>query len=313
MGKKTKADPTGQAVNRRKATLQLQRRFTSAEREVKRLFRAIPRKRRREAVLPNADSLTVYDYQSTATELEVLERQIRATIDEEVPETQADVMPPNWWWQSVIELPYRQGTAEEVVEFNALIAAAAVALGARGLRPQPLEIGQVLQSSEYRDALEKVYVQNFGSIKGLSDRTADQVVGVINRGMSAGKTPTEIAKEITERFDVSRSSAQRLADTEVNKAYNDGRLDATDIAAKQTGLRAGVLHVSALLPTTRQGHADRHGNAYTVAHQRQWWDTGANRINCHCTTRTVLIDRKGDVIDVAVQDELQAEREFFDD
>ena len=135
----------------------------------------------------------------------------------------------------------------------------------------------------------------------------------MNRGISRHATSTQISKEIQERLDGSRSSAERTANTEVNKAYNDARLNATEVAARQTGLRAGVLHLSALIPTTREGHAARHGNAYTVAQQRQWWDSGSNRIRCHCSTRSVLIDSAGNVIDVELQEEIQAEREFFDE
>lgn len=313
MGKKSKTDPTGQATNRRKATRLLQNRLTMAQRRVRQLFRDIPRTRRREAVLPNAKVIPVYDYQISAAELEELERRIRATVADEVLETQFNRMPPNWWWQNVIEQPYRQGTAEEIVTFNRLVTDELVRTrAARGLTTQHLEIGHVLQSSDYLQALDDVYVQNFSSLRGLSDTTSNQVVGVINRGIAAGDTPTTIAEAINGRFDVSRTSAERTASTEVNKAYNDAKMNANDIAAKQTGLRAGVLHLSALIPTTRDGHAARHGNAYTSAQQRQWWNSGSNRIRCHCSTRSVLIDSSGNVIDVELQEEIQAEREFFD-
>lgn len=313
MGKKTKTEPTGQANNRRRGTRLLQNRITLAQREVMRLFRAVPRKRRQEAVLVNAKVVPVYDYQITASELEELDRRIRAVVAAELLETQFNRMPPNWWWQSVIKSPVRQGTVESIAEFNRLVTKELVRVRtARGLTTQHLEIGQVLQSSEYLEALDNVYVTNFNNVKTLSDRTADQVMQRINAGISGKKTPTEIANDIAERFDVSRSDAKRLADTEVNKAYNDAKLDATDIAAKQTGLRAGVIHLSALIPTTREKHAARHGDAFTVAQQRQWWDTGVNRINCKCSTRSVLIDSRGKVVDVELQEEIQAEREFFD-
>ena len=161
--------------------------------------------------------------------------------------------------------------------------------------------------------MRTVYASNFEVIKTLSDRTADQVNQMINLGIQAGNTPTQISEMITQRFDVARSSADRIANTEVNKAYNDARLNAVDVAAEQTGLRAGVIHLSALLPTTRQTHGDRHGNAYTTAQQRQWWNSDANRINCHCSTTTVLIDRQGRVIDTELQQEIKAERTFFGD
>lgn len=313
MGKKTKTEPTGQANNRRGATRRLQNRITLAQREVMRLFRDVPRKRRQEAVLPNAKVIPVYDYQITASELEELERRIHAIVDDQLLETSFNRMPPNWWWQGVIERPYREGTAEEIVQFNRLVTVELVSIRAtRGLTTQRLEIGQVLQSSEYLGALDKVYVENFSDIKTLSDRTADQVIQRINAGISGHKTPTAIAEDVAERFDVSRSDAKRIADTEVNKAYNNAKMDATDVAAKQTELRAGVIHLSALIPTTRAEHAARHGDAFTVAQQRQWWDTGSNRINCKCSTRSVLIDSRGNVVDVELQEEVQAEREFFD-
>lgn len=314
MARKTKQDPTGQAAARRKASRQLRNRLTRARRGVMQLLRAVPRKRRRESVLPNAKIVPVYDYQITAAELEELERRIRAVIGGAVLDTQFDRMPPNWWWQSTIEPSYRRGTAEEVVAFNRLVSVELVRTRtARGLTTQRLDIGQVLRSSEYLEALDTVYVRNFGSIRTLSDGTADQVIQRINAGLSGKKTPTEIAEDIAERFDVAMSRAERIADTEINQAYNNAKLNATDIAAKQTGMRAGVLHLSALIPTTRNGHAERHGNAYTVAQQRQWWDSGTNRIRCHCSTRSVLIDARGKVIDVELQEEVQAEREFFDE
>ena len=82
--------------------------------------------------------------------------------------------------------------------------------------------------------------------------------------------------------------------------------------AERTGLRAGVIHISALATTTRPSHAARHGNAYTTADQNQWWDTGANRINCKCTTISILIDRNGKVIQAETQQEIKAEKTFFD-
>lgn len=312
MARKSKQDPTGQARRRDTAARLLQGRLTQAERQVKALFRAVPRTRRTQAPLTNA-VIPVYDYQITPAELEELERRIRAIVAIELLDTELDRMDPNWWWKPQVGVPYRQGTAEEIVEFNQLVTRELVRTRtARGLTTQRLDIGSVLRSPEYIAARDRMFVRNFNSIKTLSDRTSSQVIQQINAGLNAKNTPTEIRDAITERFDVSRSAATRIANTEVNQAYNDARLDATDIAAGQTGLRAGVIHLSALLPTTREEHGDRHGDAFTTAQQRKWWDSNANRINCHCSTQAVLIDAKGKVIDIELQEEVQAEREFFD-
>ena len=72
------------------------------------------------------------------------------------------------------------------------------------------------------------------------------------------------------------------------------------------------MHISALLPTTRSWHADRHGNVYTPEQQRRWWDEGANRINCHCSVRSVRVDKKGKVKNIQQQKRIKKRgAEFF--
>lgn len=309
MSKKTKADPTGQAGNRNKGTRVLTNRLTMAERSVKALFRAIPRTRRRQAVIQNAEQSTFYDYEFSAQDQEQLDRSIRFILDGQLLETQTDVMPFDWYWKSNVELPYRQGTTEEVRDFNQLIAGAIVAgVLVKGFPPQQIPIERVLFSESYRAALNNVFVSNFSSIKTLSNTTASQVIQRINAGIEAGRTPTVIAADITDRFDVSKVNAKRIAETKVNEAYNNAKLAATNIAGEETGLRSGVIHISALTPTTRAHHAARHGNAYTVEDQTSWWNEGANRINCKCSVRSILIDKRGNVVQSDIQAEIKEER-----
>lgn len=314
---KTKADPTGQQKNRKKGTLTLDRRLNKSEREVKALFRAIPKKRKTKATITNdflINAKTVfYEYEITDQELSQLGNSVGFILNNELLETQTGDMPFNWYWKDNIEQPYRQGTAESLVGFNQLISGAIVAgVLVKGLPPRPVPIEQVLLSEPYREALNKTYVTNFESVKTLSQRTSSQVMQQINAGIDAGDTPTAISKSISERFDVARSSAKRIADTEINKAYNNSKLRANDIAATETGLRSGVIHISALTPTTRNTHAARHGNAYTTVDQLQWWDSGSNRINCKCSTISVLIDSKGKVVQTETQEKIKAEKSFFD-
>jgi len=313
MPKKTKADPTGQARNRNRGTRRLSARLTNAERQVKALFRQIPRTSRRVTRIVNAEQTTVYDYEFTPQDQEALDRAVEFILNQQLLETQAGQMPFDWYWKQDIELPYRQGTVEEVRDFNQLIAGA-VAAGVLidGLSPREVPIEQVLLSEPYRSALNNIQISNFTVIKSLSERTSAQVLQRINAGIEAGSTPTTIANEISKRFDVSRSNAKRISETEINRAYNDAKLNAANVLGQETGLRAAVLHISALTPTTRDSHAARHGNAYTAADQFQWWEQGANRINCKCTTRSVLIDRNGKVVQTELQSELKEERKFFD-
>ena len=308
--KKRRHDPTGQASRRRKATRALDRRLNTSEGAIKILVRDVQSTRRTVTPLTNQETV-VYDYQITPAQLTQLEAHIRAILDMQL-ETEGNAPMPGWFWVDQIEPPYRQGTMEEVNRINQLIAAAILAGVIVDPFVQQVPIEQVLQSREYNEAIRRLTVTNYGTIKSLSERTSSQVIQQINSGISAGNSPADISKAVSERFDVSHSNAKRIADTEINRAYNDAKLDGAKLIEKRTGQRTGVLHISALLPTTRDDHADRHGKSYTVEDQFKWWETGANRINCKCSTSTVLIDGKGDVVQTEDQATLQKEREFFE-
>ena len=318
---KTKEDPTGMGKNRTRGEKALRKQLTDAQTRVMKLFREIPRTRKQVTDIRNAETTTVYDYEITSEELLILGGIVAAILSNELLETTAlltpvsltEALPPsNWFWRTIIERPYNSGTAESVVIFNQLINSIAPKAPTTGFPLAPISVQDVLLSPAQQTALDNVVADNTSKIRTLSQQTASQVMQQLNAGINSGKTPTEISANIQERFNVSRSNADRIARTEVNKAYNDSKIEFTEIAAQETGLRAGVIHVSALVPTTRRTHAARHGNAYTTAQQQQWWDTSPNRINCLCSTISVLIDSQGKVVESQAQQEIKAERSFFD-
>lgn len=300
MAKPSKADPTGQRINRATTSRRLETRLEKARREVISLFGAIPRSRRQVTTPTVSADGVAYDYDQTPEQIEILNNKIRKILDDALIETDGDTMPMRWWYQAELELPVRQGTIEEINNFNRLIALAIAAglVGAGGIDPQRIAPELILSSKKYLDALRNIYVENFQQIKSLSDTTAAQVIRQINSGMSAGSTPTEIATRITERFDVSKSSADRIARTEINAAYTNAKIRATKTAGEISGFKPMVRHISALLPKrTRKTHAARHFLVYTPEAQEQWWNEDANRINCLCSIRTVLIDQEGNYIE----------------
>lgn len=318
--RKRQNDPTGQASRRRKATRVLDVRLNRAENRIKRLIRALQPKRRTVTPIRNVDATIVYDYDLTPEETAILEATIRAIINEELETTGATV-PVGWFWADQLAPPYREGVLEEANRIEQLIQAAVIAGLLRpqqnipdlvtrvvALEPVPRLPGQPRPVV----GLRTLVVQNYSIIKSLSDRTAAQVIQAINQGVGAGLSRSAIVEDIVERFDVARSNAKRIADTEINRAYNNGKLTATQAVKTETGIRTGVLHISALLPTTRDSHADRHGNAYTVEDQLRWWDSGVNRINCKCSTSSVLIDNQGNIIQTEDQATLEAERRIFE-
>lgn len=297
---KTAGDPTGQRANRARTSKALEQRLDLARRQVLGVFRKIPKNRRSVTKVINADQQVVYDYDQNPEQREAMNNEIRAIISMQLLQTTGDSMPLNWWYRPQVELPTRQGTLEELNEFNRLItlAVAAELVGAGGMPPQRIAAEVVLSSQKYLQELRNVYVQNFQSIKSLSDTTASQVIQKINSGINAGSTPTNISEQITERFGVAKSNADRIARTEVNKAYNEARLRATDTAGEISGLKPLVRHISALLPKrTRRWHAARHYLVYTTSQQQAWWAEDANLVNCLCTTRTIIVDKDGNYIE----------------
>jgi SPP1 gp7 family putative phage head morphogenesis protein len=242
--------------------------------------------------MSNASNVT---YSLSPLQLSAIGSGIRSIFSKEL-ETEADAPPAGWFWFDDIEQVWRSGYAEETVEFNRLIAKAQ-ALGLVEVQLQPVEPEVILATRAYRDALSSITVQNYGTIKSLGNSASDRVIQTINSGIRSGKPRNEIINDISESMDISKSSAKRIADTEINRAYNDARLDAAKQIGRRSGLTPAVKHISALLQTTRETHADRHGNIYTPEEQAQWWDTGSNRINCHCSTRTVLIGEDGAIVE----------------
>lgn len=293
MAKKTSSDPTGQRVNRARASRALKTKLNASQREVIALFRAVPKSRR----VVNA---VVWGYDLNPQQAEILNNQIRSVLKNNLLQTQGETMPINWWFQKYVEIPYRQGTIESLNEINRLISIAESQgmVGAGGVAAQRIAPEIVLSSQPYLDELRNMYVENFQQIKSLSDTTASQVITKINSGMNAGLSSSEITDEITQRFNVSVSNADRISRTEVNRAYNEARIRATRKASDISGFDAKVRHISALLPKrTRKSHAARHYNVYTMEEQERWWARDANRIQCLCYVRSILIGSDGNYIE----------------
>lgn len=299
MAKPTKDDPTGQRFNRKRTSKALERHLEAARQKIMTVFRDIPHKRRF-VTDARADRRAVYDYTLTPEQAEVMARSVREILNDFLVQTQGDNVANKWWYKEEIEQPVRQATLQEINEFNRLVSKAEKAgvTGKAGMALQRVAPEVVLSSQKYLEQLRAVYVENFNTIKTLSNNTASQVIQRINFGMQAGLTPNEISDQIVERFDVAKSNADRIARTEVNKAYNDAKIKATKTASEFTGAKALVRHISALLPErTRRTHAARHYLVYTVDDQEKWWNEGSNRINCLCTVQTVLTDKDGNFIE----------------
>lgn len=51
------------------------------------------------------------------------------------------------------------------------------------------------------------------------------------------------------------------------------RLEAAIVGARTHGLQVKYMHLSALSPTTRKSHAERHGQLFTAQEAKDFWRT----------------------------------------
>jgi len=71
------------------------------------------------------------------------------------------------------------------------------------------------------------------------------------------------------------------------------RLDQEELSAKKFGSKQLYMHLSALSPTTRKSHAERHGKLFTAKQVREFWSDPSNIEGCKCGVVVVLVDDLG--------------------
>ena len=150
-------------------------------------------------------------------------------------------------------------------------------------------ISDILYSEPYMRRLGIAYSSTYSDWRGLSDQGRAQLASVITEGIATGKSPSGVKDDIVKRLDVSHSYAKQLAQTEITGALRKARQDEATEANVLLGLNVAVLWSSALIPTTRVTHAQRHGGIYSPQEVAEFYSRDGNRYNCHCGNTEVLI------------------------
>lgn len=297
----SKQDPTNQARNRKVALKDVNSRLNTAAKNILRNWKesADPVRTSRKEI-QNNQNLVFWSYDMTEQEVDALYEMIvseyKAALGVQALRVSAD-----WFYSQYTEKAYVQGVINENSALEALAPDIVAPLVTFGITISLLSLPEFMRRNV------NVLIQDqYFSFSGLSESTSKQVYRTIINGMEAGKSKATITRELMKRFDVSRSNAKRIVDTEVNKSNNNARIDSI-LAYRNAGANIAVMHISALLKTTRSTHAARHGNVYTPEQQQRWWNEGANRINCHCSVRPVRVNRDGTVTDVKQQKRIKAE------
>ena len=86
--------------------------------------------------------------------------------------------------------------------------------------------------------------------------------------------------------------ANRPSDAEIH-AMRLRKLNQDLIDAERLDIFHRFMHMSALAPTSRREHIDRHGQLFTGKEMLEWWTLNNNSVGCRCAAVMVLTDESG--------------------
>ncbi len=234
-------------------------------------------------------------YDMTPQELAELLEAVQGILDDYLLEGGEN----NQWAMDYVVAEARRGTLEA---FNNLSQQSQVYASQTTLQ-------QLLSSPGYQNQIASARLTTFSDWKAISDAVRADLTGIITDAVARGVNPRETASVISKRLDVSMSKAKNIAQTEQVGALRQAQWNETDWAADRLGLNTGLLHLSALKPTTRQTHAFWHGKVRTVQAVRDWYAVDGNKYHCYCSQIPVLLNDDGSIFNQGLADKLKKERE----
>lgn len=168
---------------------------------------------------------------------------------------------------------------------------------------------QLLSSPGHLNQVAAARLTTFSDWKVISDTARGDLTNIITDAVARGVNPRETASVISKRLDVSMSKAKNIAQTEQVGALREAQWNETDWASERLGLNTGLLHLSALKPTTRTTHAFWHGKVRTVQEVRDWYAVDGNKYHCYCSQIPVLLNDDGSIFNEGLADKLNKERQ----
>lgn len=167
---------------------------------------------------------------------------------------------------------------------------------------------QLLSSPGHLNQVAAARLTTFSDWKVISDTARGDLTNIITDAVARGVNPRETASVISKRLDVSMSKAKNIAQTEQVGALREAQWNETDWASERLGLNTGLLHLSALKPTTRTTHAFWHGKVRTVQEVRDWYAIDGNKYHCYCSQIPVLLNDDGSIFNKGLADKIKKER-----
>lgn len=258
------------------------------------MFRTIPSSQ------TNAESSGLYFYDFSSARAATFMDELQAMIDEILLE--GDGLGHGRMWANVfIGDAYQAGTQKANSELSSLSPVYA----------EQRPIAAILYSEPYLNRLRLAYAAGYSDWRGLSDYSRQQLASVIMEGIARGANPRDVESDIVKRVDVSHSYAKQLAQTEITGTLRQANRKEVIEAREELGIETVMLWQSALMRTTRQTHAARHGRFYTPEEIDDFYSRDGNKYNCHCAqVPTLLMDGKPVILESS-QERLDKQREAW--
>ncbi|MBJ8972723.1 phage minor head protein [Citrobacter braakii] len=307
---RNKSDPTQSARQVSKMFRDIEDRYLNIKRRLKELFDLRLTGRQRETngeqswMMCNNEgsdpslyqvNAGTYIYDMTAAQLADLLQVVQRILDDEL----LDGGSQNIWAMDYVAAEYERGT---LGAFTNLSVQSPVYASQTTLQ-------QLLSSAAYQNQIASAYVSTYSDWKGISDTARADLANVIADSIGRGINPRETASIVSKRLDVSMAKAKNIAQTEQVGALREANWNETDWSADRLGLNTGLLHLSALKPTTRQTHAFWHGKVRTTQEVRDWYAVDGNKYHCYCGQIPVLLNDDGSIFNEGLADKLKKERQ----
>lgn len=283
------SDPTGQDSREQQASAALRGRVTRCVKQYRDVLAKI------DFVKITTNAVT-YEFRTLPTVLAMYLAQAGAKVDEILLEGGTQNI---WFAAQYVEAAYQTGAARNRAN---LAAQSAVYKAARP------DLRALLLSEPYQRRMSMLYAREFEEMAGLAAEVKRDMAQILTAGMANGQGPMEISKQMTQQLGIEKRRADQFARTEINAAHTNARMDQAQDAQITLDLDSREMHVSALSPTTRQSHRDRHGTLHSIQDQRDWWSRHGNRINCKCSTVTVLVDKRGQPLSPGIVQAAKAQK-----
>lgn len=306
---RNKADPTQSSRQVSRMFNDIEDRYLSIKRRLKALFdqrlsglqREVNAERswmmcNNEGAEPSLYQVNVgkFIYDMTSAELADLLQVVQSILDDEL----LDGGSQNLWAMDYVIAEYDRGTLNA---FTNLSVQSQVYASQTTLQ-------QLLSSPGYLNQIAAARLTTFSDWKVISDTARGDLTNIITDAVARGVNPRETAGVISKRLDVSMSKAKTIAQTEQVGALREAQWNETDWASERLGLNTGLLHLSALKPTTRTTHAFWHGKVRTVQEVRDWYAVDGNKYHCYCGQIPVLLNDDGSIFNEGLADKLKIER-----